>query len=77
MLMAPLVAIFGERSDMLLRMRLPMLVFFGIVLWAAYAIARQICTERVAMWAVVLLALFPRPRSGADTHRSIIATRDF
>jgi hypothetical protein len=59
LLMAPLVALVGERSDILLWMRLPMLVPFAIILWATYVIARRLYDERVARWAVVLLALFP------------------
>ena len=59
LLMAPFVAIFGERSDILLWMRLPMLILFAVVLWATYAIARAITDARVASWAVVLLSLFP------------------
>ena len=59
MLMAPFVALFGERANILLWMRLPMLALFGIVIWATYAIAREVCDERCAAWSVVLLALFP------------------
>jgi hypothetical protein len=59
MLAAPLLALAGERSDVLLWMRLPMLVLFGIVLWATYAIGQRVYDERVAAGAVVLLALFP------------------
>ena len=59
MLTAPILAAFGERSDVLLWMRLPMLVLFGIVLWATWDIARRLYDPRVAAWAVVLLALFP------------------
>ncbi|HVG23259.1 MAG TPA: hypothetical protein VND45_03825, partial [Thermoanaerobaculia bacterium] len=60
MLTAPLLALFGERSDILFWMRLPMLALFAIVLWATFALARRLYGEvRVAAWAVVLLALFP------------------
>jgi hypothetical protein len=59
LLLAPLVALVGERSDILLWMRLPMLVPFAIILWATFVIARRLYDERVARWAVVLLALFP------------------
>ena len=59
MVTAPFLAMFGERADILLWMRLPMLILFGIVLWGTYAIGRKLYDERVATWAVVLLALFP------------------
>ncbi len=59
MLTAPVLALFGERADILLWMRLPMLLLFAIVLWATFDIARRLYDTRVAMWAVVLLALFP------------------
>jgi hypothetical protein len=59
LLLAPFVALVGERSDILLWMRLPMLVPFAVILWATFVIARRLYDERVARWAVVLLALFP------------------
>jgi hypothetical protein len=59
MLMAPLLWIAGERSDILLWMRLPMLVLFAIVVWATYAMARRLYDERVAAFTALLLALFP------------------
>jgi hypothetical protein len=63
LLMAPILGLFtavmGERSDVLLWMRLPMLVPFAVVLWATYTIARRLYDEHVALGAVVLLAIFP------------------
>lgn len=59
MLTAPLLALTGERSNVLLWMRLPMLVLFGIVVWATYVIAQRLYDKRVAAGAAVLLALFP------------------
>jgi len=56
LLTAPLVALFGERADILLWMRVPMLALFGVVIWATYAIADD---ARVGAWAAVLLSLFP------------------
>lgn len=56
LLTAPLVALVGERADVLLWMRLPMLLLFGVVIWATYVLADDL---RVGRWAVVLLALFP------------------
>jgi len=59
MLTAPLLALAGERSTVLLWMRIPMLALFAIVVWATYTIARRLYDERVATGAAVLLALFP------------------
>jgi dolichyl-phosphate-mannose-protein mannosyltransferase len=59
LLMAPLVALLGERSTILLWMRAPMLVLFGAVVWGTYVLARRLYDERVAAWAALLLALFP------------------
>src|SRR5687768_9145084 len=59
MLMAPLLAVVGERSDILLWMRLPMLVLFAVVVWATYAIARRLYDERIGAFAALLLVLFP------------------
>jgi len=56
---APVLALFGERSDILHWMRVPMLGLFAVVLWATYAIARTLYDERIALWSVVLLSLFP------------------
>jgi dolichyl-phosphate-mannose-protein mannosyltransferase len=56
---APILALFGERSDILLWMRLPMLALFGVVVWGTYVIGKRLYDERGAMWAAVLLALFP------------------
>jgi len=57
--MSPILAMFGERADILLWMRLPMLVLFAIVIWGTYTIAKRMYDERVALWAATLLALFP------------------
>jgi hypothetical protein len=56
LLTAPFVAILGERPDILLWMRVPMLALFVVVLWSTYKVADD---KRVAAWAVVLLVLFP------------------
>lgn len=56
---APLLAMMGERSDILHWMRIPMLVLFAIVIWATYRIGRELYDERVGAWAAVLVSLFP------------------
>jgi len=58
-LTAPILALLGERADILLWMRLPMLVLFAIVVWATWDVARRMYDERIAMWSVALLMLFP------------------
>src|SRR5687768_11850318 len=59
LLTAPILALLGERRDILHWMRVPMLVLFAIVIWATYVIGRKLYDERVAVWSVVLLSLFP------------------
>ena len=59
MLTAPLLALFGERPDILLWMRAPMLLLFAIVVWATWDLARRLYDARTAAWAVALLMLFP------------------
>jgi hypothetical protein len=56
---APLLALFGERADILLWMRVPMLALFGVVVWATYVLGRRLYDARVGLWAAVLLSLFP------------------
>ncbi len=58
-LSAPLLARLGERADILLYMRAPMLVLFAIVLVSTYVIAGRLWSTRVALWSVVLLSLYP------------------
>jgi hypothetical protein len=59
MAMAPILALLGERADILLWMRAPMLLLFGVALWTTFDVARRLYDEHVALKAVVLLALFP------------------
>ncbi len=59
LLTAPLLALVGERRDVLLWMRLPMLVTFAVVIWGTYVLGRELYDERVGRWAALLLALFP------------------
>jgi 4-amino-4-deoxy-L-arabinose transferase-like glycosyltransferase len=56
---APLLRLFGERNDILLWMRAPMLLIFGATLVATFVLARRMYGERAAIWSVVLLTLFP------------------
>lgn len=58
-LSAPLLRALGERPDVLLYMRAPMLPLAALVLFATYLLARKMYSQRVALWSVVLLSLFP------------------
>lgn len=58
-LSAPLLRALGERADILLYMRAPMLALFAIVLGSTFMIARRMYDTRVALWSIVLLSLFP------------------
>ncbi|HET8798132.1 MAG TPA: glycosyltransferase family 39 protein, partial [Thermoanaerobaculia bacterium] len=49
----------GERSDILLWMRVPMLVLFAVVIAATYLLGRRLYDARIGLWAAALLALFP------------------
>lgn len=59
LLSAPFLAILGERRDILLWMRAPMLVLFAAVVWGTYVLGKQLFGERTGAWAAVLLSLFP------------------
>ncbi|MEO8036588.1 MAG: glycosyltransferase family 39 protein, partial [Acidobacteriota bacterium] len=58
-LTAPILALFGERPDILLYMRAVMLPLFAIVLYATFYVARRLYSTRVALWSTLLLSLFP------------------
>jgi hypothetical protein len=59
MLSAPLLAVLGERSNILLYMRGAMLPLFVIVLSGTWVVADRIYGRRAAWWSIVLLSLFP------------------
>jgi hypothetical protein len=59
LLTAPLVAALGERPDILFYMRAAMLPLFAVVLVCAYRLALLLYSQRVALWSVVLLSLWP------------------
>lgn len=58
-LTAPILALVGERPDVLLYMRLPMLPLFAIVVGATYVIGRRLYSQRIAIWSAVILVLMP------------------
>src|SRR5437667_124758 len=59
MLTAPILRLVGERPDVLLYMRAPMLALFAIVLVATYLIGQRLYSSAVGLWAALLLSLFP------------------
>ena len=56
---APLLRLLGERADILLWMRGPMVLLWLTVTACTYAIARRLYDVRIAIWSVVLLNAFP------------------
>lgn len=59
LLTAPLLAVLGERPDILLYMRAAMLPLFAVVLFLTWKVAAQLYSRRIALWTVVLLSLAP------------------
>lgn len=59
MITAPILSWAGERPDILLIMRAPMLLLYAVVLATAYILGRRLYSARVGMWATLLLSLFP------------------
>jgi hypothetical protein len=58
-LSAPLIVLLGERPDVVLWMRAPMLLLLAATLIAAFSIARRVYSLRVACWTVLIVAAYP------------------
>jgi hypothetical protein len=58
-LSAPLVALLGERADIVLWMRAPMLLLWLASMIAAFCIARHLYSLRVACWTVLVVSAYP------------------
>ena len=56
---APILRLAGERPDVLLYMRAPMLLLFAVVIWVTYILGARLYSKRIGLWAALLLALFP------------------
>ena len=56
---APLLALFGERANILLCMRGVMIPVWLFIAFATFVIARRLYCTRVAVWSVLILHLFP------------------
>lgn len=60
MLFAPVYALFGERADILILMRLAVIPLFFLALWAVYLIGKALYSRHVGVWAMIFTALYPR-----------------
>jgi hypothetical protein len=56
---APILKLVGERDDVLLYMRAPMLIPFAIVVGATYILGTRLYSRRVGAWSAVILSLVP------------------
>jgi hypothetical protein len=56
---APLLRLLGERADILLWMRGPMVLLWLIVIACTYVIAQRLYDVRIAIWSVVMLNVLP------------------
>jgi MFS family permease len=56
--MAPVLSLVGERAEALPLMRLALLPFWIAALLLTYLIGRKLYSDRIALWAVALLAVF-------------------
>ncbi len=57
LLMAPLLALVGERPDALVLMRFAMVPLYLLSLWLTYVLARRLFDPRIALFAAVLAGL--------------------
>src|SRR5947209_10427369 len=54
-LTAPILRIVGERPDVLLFMRVPMLLPFAAIVAGTYILGRRLYSHHIAIWSAVLL----------------------
>lgn len=59
LLLSPLLAALGERADIVPLMRLAMIPFYALALWAGWRIGCTLWSRRTAALATLLTALFP------------------
>ena len=70
MLMAPLVALIGERADVILLMRLTMIPVVAAALVALWVISRRLYGATTAWWAVAMAAILPEYLRGSVEYRT-------
>ncbi len=58
-LSAPLLALIGERGDVLHWMRLAVIPWYALALWCTYRIGRTLFSREVGVWGMLLTALYP------------------
>lgn len=59
MITAPLLALVGERADVLLWMRMAMVPLFLVVVGCTFVVAKRLYSATAGLWAALLLTLFP------------------
>lgn len=59
MICAPLYAVFGDRPDVLILMRMAMIPTYVATLACTFMVAKEVLSRREAYWATVLTALLP------------------
>ena len=70
LLMSPVLALAGERPDIVTVMRLAMVPFLLIALGATWIVARRLFSARVALWGVALAAVNPEFLRGSVEYRT-------
>lgn len=58
-LMAPFVALVGDRANIIVLMRMLMLPVYAVTLWAVHGLGRALFGRRAGLWAALLLGSFP------------------
>lgn len=59
-LCAPVLALFGERADILIVMRLFMVPLYLVSLWCIYHLGTVLYSKRIGLWAALFASLWPR-----------------
>ena len=57
--LAPIVALLGDRADIVVLARMTVLPLVGLTLWATYRLGEQLWSSRVGVWAALLAAFDP------------------
>lgn len=58
-LFTPAYALFGERPDVLMSMRLVVIPLFFVALWVVYLIGRHLFSREAGLWAAIFTGLYP------------------